>query len=226
MGIIEQLATYLENLSQQIPVELFAFVGAFVEEAIAPIPSPLVMTLAGSIADSQGKAVMFLLWLAVLGAIGKTAGTWIVYFVADKAEDFLLGKLGRFIGVTHKAVAAWGKHFDAGGKNFLLIVVFRAIPIMPTSPVSVVAGVLKLNLMSYMSATFLGLLIRNMIYLYIGYLGYESYKSLTEGLNNIESVIQIIIGVVLVGVVGYLYYRHRKDENMGLVQRLSQKLRK
>ena len=44
----------LHRLATILPIPLFTVVAAFVEEVIAPVPSPLVMTLAGSLAASAG----------------------------------------------------------------------------------------------------------------------------------------------------------------------------
>ena len=85
MNFLQGVLVYLENISTKVPLEIFTFFGAMGEEIIAPIPSPLVMTLAGSIASSQNKTFVFLLWLALLGALGKTIGAYVIYVFFNKA---------------------------------------------------------------------------------------------------------------------------------------------
>ncbi len=218
MHIFSTITAYLEDLSKVVPVDIFTFVGALVEEIIAPIPSPVIMTLAGSISSSQDKAMLFLLWLAFVGGLGKIIGSVFLYVVSDKAEDVLLGRFGKFIGITHKEVEGWGKHFNGGNKEFLLILVLRAIPIVPTAPISVVAGVLKLNFKSYISGSFIGYIIRNLIYLYIGYVGHESYQNILEGLDSVESIVQLLIGGTLVGIVGWMYYKRNKVDAVEIIK--------
>ena len=136
----------LMGYAQKVPLDLFVFGGAMVEEILAPIPSPLVMTLGGSIALAQKFPWMMLLWLALVGAVGKTLGSWLVYFVSDKAEDLVVGKLGKFLGVTHKEIENIGKYFYGDWRDDLIILLARALPIMPTAPVSIACGVIKVNL--------------------------------------------------------------------------------
>lgn len=222
MNFINQLTIQLEMLSQKIPVEAFTFIGALVEEIIAPIPSPIVMTAAGSVAGSQGKSVLYLLVLAMIGAIGKIIGSLILYYVADKAEDFFVGKFGRLVGIKQSDIESLSKHFGEGKKDFLVVFLARLIPIVPTAPISVVAGLLHLNVKNYLSASFLGYLGRNFIYLYFGYVGYESFHVLVEGLDSIESIMTILIGLGMVFLIGWFYYRRMKYGEESILQKISQ----
>ena len=76
--MIETLINYLTLLSNRIPVELFVLIGSFVEEVVAPIPSPLVTTITGSLAYSQGYIPVALCLLGLLAAVGKTIGSVII----------------------------------------------------------------------------------------------------------------------------------------------------
>ena len=111
--------------STKVPVEIFAFVGSFLEEVIAPIPSPLVMTAVGSIAFSQHHGYAFLLWLSLIGAVGKTLGAWVIYFVAFNLEDILLERFGRFLGVSKDDIAKLGKYFKKKWKDFFVLFLLR-----------------------------------------------------------------------------------------------------
>lgn len=210
MSIINIATGYLISFSKIVPVEIFTFLGALIEEIIAPIPSPIIMTLSGSLASAAGKTLPYIFWLALVGAIGKIIGSYVLYFISDKFEDVFLTKFGKFLGISHKEVESIGSNFTEGGKDFWIIVFARIIPIMPTAPVSVVAGLLKLNLKTYLSASFIGYIGRNLIYLYIGYVGIESFESIMGGLDSVESIIQLLIGLALVSVVGYMYFKRGK----------------
>lgn len=218
MHIFTTATEYLEALSLLVPVEFFTFIGALIEEIIAPIPSPIIMTLAGSIASSQDKTVVFLLWLALIGAIGKIIGSVVLYVVSDKAEDFILGKFGRFLGITHAEVESWGRHFSKGSTETFLLFLSRAIPIVPTAPISVIAGLLKLNFKKYILASFVGYLIRNIIYLYFGYVGHESYQNVLSGLDSLESLVQIVMVVVLGSVIAWMYYKRSKVDALEVIK--------
>lgn len=195
--------------SQQVPLELFTFIGSFVEEVLAPIPSPIIMTATGSIAATQGKALAYLVVLSMIGALGKTVGAVLVYFIADKAEDILVGKLGKFIGVSHAEVEALGKRFKGNWKDVFLLTFLRALPIMSSAVVSVCSGVVKIRLRIYIIATFLGTIIRDFFYLYVGYTGIDALHNLVEGFDSIESIIQALIALLIVGVIGWIYWKRR-----------------
>ena len=70
MGIVETFISFLEQLAENVPVELFAFLGSFIEELIAPIPSPVVMTLAGTMVKSNGSPFWYLFVVAVIASLG------------------------------------------------------------------------------------------------------------------------------------------------------------
>lgn len=211
---MQALILWLEELAQQIPVSWFTLLGAFIEELIAPVPSPLVMTLSGSIVASQQGTLLTLLMLAVLGSFGKTLGSLIIYIVADKAEDIFIDKFGKFLGVSHNDTEGLGKFFGKGVRDDVAVFLLRAIPIMPTAPVSVIAGLIKLNLKTYLVATFLGNIVRNVIYLYLGYTSVGALESLAEGLDSLEKIGYFILAVV--GGVGVLWMYRKRQQGKGL----------
>jgi membrane protein DedA with SNARE-associated domain len=207
-----QIEHQLVAMAQYVPVEIFCFFGAMIEEIVAPIPSPIVMTVTGSIAEAQGHVFSYLFWLALIGAVGKTFGAWVVYMISDKAEDIVIGKLGKFLGVTHKEVESIGKHFSGGWKDDVILFVARALPIMPTAPVSIVAGVIKINMRTYIVSTFLGVYVRNMLYLYLGFAGLSTYQNLLGGLDSLESIMQVLMVGVVIGAVAFAYYKRSKGD--------------
>lgn len=210
MSLISQTEVLIENLAQSVPLELYVPIGALIEEIIAPIPSPIVMTTAGSIAIAQHLPLSYLFLLAPLGAIGKTIGAYVLYFISDKAEDFVLTKLGKFIGVSHKEVESIGKHFKGGIKDDIILTVIRATPVIPSAPVSVVCGVLKIKLRTFLISTLVGTTIRNAIFLYFGFAGLATFENIVNGLNTFESIIQAIMVLVVGAIIVWAYHTRRK----------------
>ncbi len=212
--------TWLIGLTEVVPISWFVVVGAAIEEIIAPIPSPLVMTAAGSLAQAQGKTLISLAFLSLIGAVIKTVASWLVYFVADKAEDVVVGKWGKYLGVSKGEVEMIGRYFNGGVKDTLMVFLARAIPIMPTAPVSVVCGIIKIDIKAYLLGTLCGTVVRNLIYLSIGYIGLSSAEALLHGLNSMESLVQVVLAAVAVTTVLLLYYRRRREKDiMGLIKR-------
>jgi Na+/glutamate symporter len=52
--MFEDLQHYIIDLASIVPIELFAVLSSFLEEIVAPIPSPLIGTLLGSLALAGG----------------------------------------------------------------------------------------------------------------------------------------------------------------------------
>lgn len=220
---MQAIITWLETLAQSIPVTWFVFIGAMIEEVIAPIPSPIVMMLAGSIASSQNSHLAFIGLLAIIGAFSKTLGSLIIYIVSDKAEDIIIDKFGKFLGVSHSDTEGLGKHLGKGNRDDIAIFLMRAVPVMPTAPVSVLAGLIKINLKTYLLSTFLGLIVRNLIYLYLGYTSVGVLESLAEGFSSLEKIGYFILTILGGLTLLWLYNKRRKGTLMQLVDKLLNK---
>jgi membrane protein DedA with SNARE-associated domain len=210
MALFQQLEHTLVSYADKVPVETFVLLGSFVEEVIAPIPSPIIMTAAGSIAQAQNKPIEYLLVLSIIGALGKTIGASVLYFLSTKAEHFLLSWFGKFIGITEKEVESIGKHISGSKRDIIVLAIVRSLPIVPSAPVSVVCGLLKVQFKLFILATFLGTIIRDAVYLYVGYSGLSFLHSMVSGFNSVESIMQGLLALAFVLFFGYLYHRKRK----------------
>lgn len=205
------LINFIQNLAQAVPLPLFTILGSFIEEVIAPIPSPLIMTLSGSIAASQKQALTIILYLALIGALAKTVGAWIVYFIADKLEDVIIDRFGKILGVSHDDTEGFGQYLNKGRRDYVVIFLLRALPVIPTAPVSVVSGLIKINLKTYIIASFLGTIVRNLFYLYLGFTSMEKLNSINSNLNNVESLGQTLVIFAVFGIIVFWVYRKRRD---------------
>ncbi len=208
--MINQIVDYIKMLAGSTPLGVFVFVGSILEEIIAPIPSPLVMMLAGTLAHAQNHTLPYLLLLALLASFGKTIGSWFFYILADKTEDLVLTRFGKILGISHKEIEAIGKHFNGGWKDDVILFLLRAVPIMPTTLTSLVCGAIKLNIRTYLRATFFGYCVRSFIFLYLGYTGIATYDSLSGGLGSVESFIKIAFAFGLVVLLVWVFYKRGK----------------
>lgn len=218
MSLFQTLTDQLTSFANMVPLEIFVFTGAFIEELIAPIPSPIVMTLAGTLAEAQQKPFVFLFLLALIGSIGKTIGSYLLYIISDKLEDVVVGKFGKFFGLTHAEIEKLGKYFNGGPRDDIIIFLARAIPIIPTAPVSIACGVIKVKLRTYLTSTFFGTLFRNMFYLYIGYAGFASYESVMSQFESVEKVVTVTLALILVGSIAIIWYVKNKDKILEKLQ--------
>lgn len=190
-------------------MELFAFLGSFVEEVVAPIPSPFVMTLAGSIAESQGHPFWYLFVVALIASTGKTIGATLLYWLSDKAEDIVLSRVGKFVGITHAEVEQFGQRFSGTWKDFVTLLVIRSTPIIPSAPISLICGFVAIRFKFFVVATFIGTIIRDFVYLYFGYTSLNAAYELMDGMEGIESIVQILLAVAGAVAVGWIIYKRK-----------------
>jgi membrane protein DedA with SNARE-associated domain len=198
------------SLAEHMPLEVFSPVVSFLEEVIPPIPSPSVMFATGSMAFVQGYLFPGLLILTLLGAIGKTLGASVAYFVADKVEDILAGGINKFLGITHKQIESFGARLGKGSRDYIILTVLRALPIVPSSLLSVGCGLLKVRFKLFVISTFIGSIIRDFIYIYLGYVGTTVAVSFLKKTTSTESLIQIAILFIVIIGLGFLYLKRNK----------------
>jgi len=210
--IINQFTNYLTVLANSIPLPIFTFFGSLIEEIIAPIPSPVVMTLAGSLASAANQSWVYIFLLAFAGSIGKTLGAYVIYYIADKAEDVVISKFGKFIGVNQHDVEKISNKLNSGTRDDVVLFLLRAIPIVPTAPVSVVCGLIKTNLKTYLYTTFLGTLIRNIFYLYLGFTSLNAVESINSDIDTFEKFGYAIV-LIIVGVIFFYIYKLKNKQD-------------
>lgn len=205
------LEQILLSYAEHMHLTIFAPAVSFLEEIIPPIPSPSVMIATGSMASVQGYVFYSLFFLAFLGALGKTAGASVTYYVADKVEDLLSGKIARFLGVTHEQIEAFGARLGNGPRDYIILTVLRALPIMPSFLISVGSGLLKIRFRLFIISTFIGSFFRDFLYIYVGYIGTKvAISFLKETATTLETAIQILIVLAVILFFAYIYYRRGK----------------
>jgi membrane protein DedA with SNARE-associated domain len=208
--MLEFAIRMLEQSAQVLSPPWFTFFGTMLEEVIAPIPSPIVMTLGGSLAASQHRSVWYLLLLALTGTAGKIIGSYVIYVIADKFENIITGRFGRVIGLTHEQIEAVGRRFGKGQRDTVVLFLLRALPFVPTAPVSFAAGLLRLDLKTYLLSSAAGIFIRNIFFLYVGFTSVGALEKINENLASSESIGSMLLLVGVAAVALYFYIKRKK----------------
>ncbi len=204
------LENFLLSFIHAIPLELFTFIASFIEEVVAPIPSAGVLILTGSFAAVQERSLAGLIPLVFIAALGKSLGAIIVYFFSDKLSHLVFRRFGTWLRVSSEEVAEIGKRMTGTPRDYLILTACRALPIVPSSAVSVGCGVLKVPFRLFLITTIIGTVLRDSFFIYAGYQGTDLLSRLTAQSVNVESVIQTaFIGFVL-AFFAYLYLRRRR----------------
>lgn len=173
----------------------------------SPIPSFLVLVPAGAAILAQGQMWWYICVLAVIAAAGRAIGAFVLYFLADKLEDFVFRKKRSLLGVSHVQVERMGRTLAAKRKTSLWSWLFtiNAVPIFPTTPVLLTAGFIKIPLKLFLTATFCGSIFNALFYLFIGYFG----LSTTWLLDSIGIGTNVLLIGCLIAFGVWLLLRHK-----------------
>lgn len=177
MPTIQDIQNILEKLLHILPLEIFVFIGSFLEEIIAPIPSPFIMGSAAVAAVEKNYAWWSFFILAVIGSVGKTLASYVIYIIADKGEDVVLGRFGKYFKISHEQLEKIGSLFSKGWWDDVVLFFLRVLPLVPSFFLSIACGVLKINMKSFIITTFLGTIFRNILLLLIGMYGWETIQN-------------------------------------------------
>jgi membrane protein DedA with SNARE-associated domain len=201
--MILQLLNWLKEIAASWPLELFVVIGSVLEEIIAPIPAPLVMSLAGYIASERGHGWVYFALLALIGAFGKTLASYALYVLGDKAEDVVVNRWGKLLGLERQKLDHATALMNKGWWDKALLVFLRAVPLIPTFIVSIACGVLKVPMRTFLWTTVAGSFVRNVAMIWLGVAGTEYVQQFWEDggaemagkpLVMVSALIGLIIG--------------------------------
>ena len=221
MYSFHQIETLVKSSAQAVPLDIFAFLGSFIEEIIPPIPAPLIMTTAGSFALTQQHTWIFLIWIAIIGSVGKTIASWIFYILGDTFEDVVVGRFGKFVGIGHRDVENLGKRFNGGWRDSIALFALRSIPVFPSVSVSIVCGVIRLNIRHFIGATFFGTIVKNLIYLYAGYGGMKAIGFAMRRMHHVTFWLGIVFLIVSLVIIYRLVKKRRDDKGKDVFENAS-----
>ena len=155
------------------------FLAALLETVIPPIPTLAVFPTAGFLASQQGITISGVIPMIILGAIGATIGTSMIYLIALKLGRIVLLRYLKYVKVSEKKLERVERWFEKYGDKAVLV--GRMIPVM-REMISVPAGLLEMKIPKFILYTFIGSLIWSTATILSGYYFGESI-----GLSNIFS---------------------------------------
>lgn len=209
MTRIDALTNALLAAAHTLPLEWFVLAASFLEEIISPIPTYAVMLTTGSVARLQSEPWAWLLLLAVLGAIGKTLACLIYYALAGLFETVIVPRYGKYIGINDKDLASVGERLSSRRADHWLLVAVRAIPIVPSVPISIVAGLIKVPIRLFLWTTYVGTFIKNVAYLSIGYFGFHAIERALGETRFLERIFEIGIAISIGLFLGWILWSKR-----------------
>ena len=174
----------------------------FIENVFPPIPSELVMPLAGFLAS---RGVLALWLLIVAGSIGSVAGAVLWYWVGRKLGADRLRALtarhGRWLGMHPSSVDRAQDWFERHGGAAVLF--GRLIPTVRTL-ISVPAGINRMPIATFLGYTTIGAVAWTGLLAGAGYALSSQYDLVAEWLNPVSwCVVAVLLGTYLWRVITF-----------------------
>ncbi len=178
-----------------------------IESACFPIPSEIIMPLAGwMLIKNQGLPVSFNLLAGVFGALGCTIGSIIAYVVGAKGGRPFLNKYGKYILITSHDLDRADRWFQKNADWAIFIT--RLMPLV-RSFISLPAGIAKTPIGKFLVYTFIGSFIWCTVLSFGGYLLGQNWDKIRAVIRPFDPVI-IALFVILIGLYVYRHIRRSR----------------
>ena len=183
---------------------LAVILGVVIETIIVPIPSPLILMFAGFVLIPKGTFMTVFwsaLWISVVAGLAQTIGSYMLFFIGYYGGQPVLEIYEKYHGVSWKEINTFQKKFSKGRKEDFTLFVLRALPIMPLSVVSLVAGVMEMNVKRYSIATFFGVVPRNLLLALLGFSLKGGYEALAHKIDYAETIMTVILVLLIIAYI-------------------------
>ena len=162
------IESLIEFVTMLISDYLYAgvFLAAIIETVIPPIPTMVVFPTAGFIASQNGLGLPELFLLGILGGLGASVGSTVIYLIALKLGRTALLKYLKYVKVSEKKLIKVEEWFQKYGDKAVLF--GRMIPVF-REMISIPAGLLKMKMPKFLVYTILGSCGWSMTMIFIGY---------------------------------------------------------
>lgn len=180
----------------------------FVENLFPPIPSELIMPLAGYTANLPGSKLN-ITGVFVAGLLGSVTGALIWYypgkFLGERRLRELADRYGKWISISGKDITKAKQWFDTQGNKAVLI--GRLVPGVRTL-ISVPAGLSNMKLLPFLFYTTIGSAAWVGLLTYSGYALGSQYELVDKYLAPVS---KIVLGSLVLAFVVWILKRKRRN---------------
>jgi membrane protein DedA with SNARE-associated domain len=165
----------------------------FLENVFPPIPSELILPLAGSVAGRGGISLVGAVVAATIGSVAGALGWyWVGWWLGLERLKSWAAKHGRWITLSPEEIERADAWFDRhSGKSVLI---GRLIPTIRTL-ISVPAGISGMTLRRFLLFSTLGTAAWSALLIGAGYLLGEQYESVGNWLNPVSNLVAAGLGL-------------------------------
>jgi len=178
-----------------------------IESACIPLPSELIMPLAGwMLIRAYSLPATYTLIAGFYGALGCTTGSIVAYAVGAWGGRLFLNKYGKYVLISHHDLDVADRWFERSGS--WAIFVSRLLPVV-RSFISLPAGIARMHLGKFLVYTFAGSFIWCAALAYGGYMLGEHWEQIRDVMRPFDP----LVGVLIIIFIAFYIYRHVKHFN-------------
>ncbi len=175
------------------------------ESACLPVPSEVVMPLAGFALCENLNCILY---ASIIASIANLIGSWIAYTVGYYGGRTIIVKYGKYLLITKEDYLRAENFFSKYGG--LAILIGRMLPIARTV-ISLPAGVFSMNPLKFTIYTMVGSIPWNFTLTYLGYYLSENWHLIVDYLKYLDYLLVVLlvifIAIFIMKRMGKLSYR-------------------
>jgi membrane protein DedA with SNARE-associated domain len=198
--MLDSLATFVTDLVESLGYPGVALLVA-VENVFPPIPSEVVLPLAGFVA---GRGDASLIGMIIAATIGSVVGAWALYGIAAAIGEARLHafvvRYGRWFGLKEADLVRAEEWFDRRATTAVLL--GRCIPLI-RSIVSIPAGFRRMEPVRFTVLTALGSAVWNTALMVAGAILGDRW----ERVGSVVGLLQAVVIIVVVALVAWFVWK-------------------
>ena len=181
------------------------FIVIMLEYANFPLPSELILPLAGALSIPFNLNLSIVISISVIaGILGSIINYYLGFKYGRNVVDWIINKMP-----TSK------KSFDVSYSFFnkyknLSILVSRLVPLARTM-ISIVAGTLKTNWIQFTLLSTIGIFIWNVILICSGYIFFDNLEAVTSILSTYSKAVKGILIIILIFFT-FRYFKNKEKK--------------
>lgn len=161
------------------------------ESATLPVPSEIVLPLAGFLVY-EGT---FEFWTAVVVAtLGSLVGTMVDYSIGFYLGRPAVLRYGRLVGFSERRLITTEEWFRKRGKAIVLLA--RFVPLVRTL-IAFPAGIVKMDVKQFLVYSAIGIFVWDIALVYVGYVAGQNSPAVSAFLESIFLPLGLAVAVIL-----------------------------
>lgn len=196
--MLENLTNWATDIVEQLGYLGVAMLVAL-ENVFPPIPSEVVLGLAGYTA-SQGDA--WVVGMIIAATFGSVIGAWILYGLSAavgpvRLRAIIIRYCG-WVGFSESDLDRAEAWFDRRSRSAVLVC--RCVPLI-RSLISIPAGFRRMPLGAFTLFTLIGSVVWNTVLVTAGYLLADQWEKVLKFTEPFQTIVVVLIGVLIVALV-------------------------